>query len=94
MAKDLEAEVEKGRAVKDTIESDGWGFIETKIKEEIEDERIALRDVEVKDAFTMLAEFMDHQKKMVGLERVFEIIKEFLISKENAENKLKGGKSE
>jgi len=89
MAKDLEAEIEKGRAVKDTIESDGWKLIEAKIKEEIEDERVALKDVEIKDAFTMLVDFVDHQKTMKGLERVLEIIQEFLKAKENAENQLK-----
>lgn len=90
MAKDLEGDIEKGRAVKDTIESDGWKLIKEKIKQEIEEERLALKEVETKDAFTMLVEFVDHQKTMKGLERVLEIIQEFLIAKENAESQLKG----
>lgn len=94
MAKDLEGDIEKGRAVKDTIETDGWKYIVAKIKEEIEDERIALKDVEKKDAYTMLVDFIDHQKTMKGLERVSEIIEEFLIAKESAEISLKGGKPE
>lgn len=94
MAKDLEAEIEKGRAVKDMIESDGWKYIEAKIKEEIEDERIALQDLEPKSFPDLAMEFIGHQKMMKGLERVFEIIKDFLTAKENAENRLKSGESE
>jgi len=37
-------------------------------------------------------EFIEHQKTMRGLERIFEIVQEFLITKENAENRLRGGK--
>lgn len=88
--KDLEAQIEEGRAVKDTIETDGWKIIEAKIKEEIEDERIALSEIEPKSFPDLAMEFIGHQKMMKGLERIFEIIKEFLTAKENAENRLMG----
>jgi hypothetical protein len=94
MAKDLESEIEKGRAVKDTIEMEGWKLIEAKIKEEIEDERRALMEIEPKTFPDLAMEFIGRQKTMKGLERVLEIINEFLAAKENAENKLRSEKSE
>jgi len=89
MVKDLENEIEKGRAIKDTIESDGWKLIEARIKEEIEDERRAILEIEGKDIYSTAIEFVEHQKMMQGLERVFDIIKEFLVAKENAEQQLR-----
>lgn len=85
----LETQLENGRKIAEFIQSDGWKLIEAKIKQEIKDERMALKEVEKKDAFTMLVEFIDHQKTMKGLERIFEIIKEYLTDKEDAENKLR-----
>ncbi len=87
--RDLERDQEIGQAVQDTIQTDGWQHIKAKIEEEISDEREALQEVGNKDAFTMLTEFIDHQKTMKGLQRIFEIIKEFKFSKENAESKLR-----
>ena len=90
--KDLEAQIEEGRAVKDMIETDGWKIVEQKIKEEIEDERRALLEVGGKDIYSTAVEFIEHQKMMQGLERVLEIIRELLTTKENAESRLKGEK--
>ena len=90
--KDLEAQIEEGRAVKDMIETDGWKIVEQKIKEEIEDERRALLEIRGKDIYSTAVEFIEHQKMMQGLERVFEIIRELLTTKENAESRLKGEK--
>jgi|GEM_PF-5923285 len=90
MAKDLEAQIEEGRAIQDLLQTNGWQILEAKIKKEIEDERRAILEIEEKDIYSTAVKFIEHQKMMQGLERVLEIIKEFLIAKENAENQLRG----
>ena len=92
MAKDLEVQIEEGKAIQDLIRQDGWRLLQAKIKEEIEDERRALMEINPKSFPELAMEFIGHQKTMRGLERIFEIVEEFLIAKENAENRLRGEK--
>ena len=92
MAKDLEVQIEEGKAIQDLIRQDGWRLLQVKIKEEIEDERRALMEINPKSFPELAMEFIEHQKMMRGLERVLEIVEEFLTAKENAENRLRGGK--
>ena len=89
MAKDLEIQIEEGKAIQDLIRQDGWRLLQAKIKEEIEDERRALMEINPKSFPDLAMEFIEHQKMILGLERVFEIIQELLSAKENAENKLR-----
>lgn len=89
MAKDLEAQIEEGLAIQDLIRSDGWKILEAKIKEEIEDERRAILEIRGKDIYSTAVEFIEHQKMMQGLERILEIVQEFLTAKENVENQFK-----
>ena len=89
MAKDLEVQIEEGKAIQDLIRQDGWRLLQAKIKEEIEDERRALMEINPKSFPDLAMEFIEHQKMVLGLERVFEIIQELLSAKENAENKLR-----
>jgi len=92
MAKDPEAQIEEGQAILDTIRTDGWRILEAKIKEEIEDERRELVEVEAKDVYSAAVKFISHQQKMKGLERILEIVGEFLTAKKDAENWLRGEK--
>ena len=92
MAKNLEVQIEEGKAIQDLIRQDGWRLLQAKIKEEIEDERRALMEINPKSFPELAMEFIEHQKMMRGLERVLEIVEEFLTAKENAENRLRGGK--
>ena len=89
MAKDYEKILEDGRSVQDMVQTDGWRILEKRIKREIEDERIALKEVKKQPAFDMLTDFMEHQKKMEGLEMVFDMVEEFLRDKTDAENNLR-----
>ena len=91
MVKDLEVQIEEGKAIQDLIRQDGWRLLQAKIKEEIEDERRALMEINPKSFPDLAMEFIEHQKMMKGLERVLEIVEEFLTAKENAENQLRGG---
>ena len=91
MAKDLEVQIEEGKAIQDLIRQDGWRLLQAKIKEEIENERRALMEINPKSFPDLAMEFIEHQKMMKGLERVLEIVEEFLTAKENAENQLRGG---
>ena len=91
MAKDLEVQIEEGKAIQDLIRQDGWRLLQAKIKEELEDERRALMEINPKSFPDLAMEFIEHQKMMKGLERVLEIVEEFLTAKENAENQLRGG---
>ena len=92
MAKDLEVQIEEGKAIQDLIRQDGWRLLQEKIKEEIEDERRALMEINPKSFPELAMEFIGHQKMMKGLERILEIVEEFLIAKENAENRLRSEK--
>ena len=89
MARNLEQDLEIGRAIKEMMDSRGWQILEKRIKQEIEDERIAFKGVDTKAAFDRLVEYVDHQKVMEGLERIFGFIKDYLRNKEDAENKLR-----
>ena len=89
MARNLEQDLEIGRAVKEMTETRGWQILAERIKQEIEDERIAFKGVDNKAAFDRLVEYMEHQKVMEGLERVFGFVKDYLRDKEDAENKLR-----
>ena len=92
MAKNLEVQIEEGKAIQDLIRQDGWRLLQEKIKEEIEDERRALMEINPKSFPELAMEFIGHQKMMKGLERILEIVEEFLIAKENAENRLRSEK--
>jgi len=92
MAKNLEVQIEEGKAIQDLIRQDGWRLLQAKIKEEIEDERRALMEINPKSFPDLAMEFIGHQKMMKGLERILEIVEEFLIAKENAENRLRSEK--
>lgn len=87
--RDLEKDIKIGQAVQDTTQTDGWEYIKAKIEQEISDEIESLQEVQEQDAMTMLGEFIDHQKTIKGLGRIFEIIKELKLSKESAENKFR-----
>ena len=89
MAKDLEVQIEEGKAIQDLIRQDGWRLLQAKIKKEIENERRALMEINPKSFPDLAMEFIGHQKMVLGLERVFEIIQELLSAKENAENRLR-----
>ena len=93
MAKDLEVQIEEGKAIQDLIRQDGWRLLQAKIKEEIENERRALMEINPKSFPDLAMEFIGHQKMMKGLERILEIVEEFLIHKafEEEEMKLKKG---
>ena len=92
MAKNLEVQIEEGKAIQDLIRQDGWRLLQAKIKEESEDERRALMEINPKSFPDLAMEFIGHQKMMKGLERILEIVEEFLIAKENAENRLRSEK--
>lgn len=87
--KDIEKEIEKGQAVEDVLKMDGWNLVKEKIEQEIKNEQMELRNVEKGEAFGMLVDFLECQKRMEGLERIFDIIEEFLISKKDAEDRLR-----
>ncbi len=74
--------------MQDTI---GWQILESKINEEIKDENNEIRkfDVEGRGLQDIGAEYLRHREKINGLERIFEIIQEFITAKEEAEAKLK-----
>lgn len=86
---DLDEDIKQGRAIKDMMATEGWQILEQRINQEIEDERIALKEVDKKEAFSMLVEFIDHQKTMKGLEMIFDFIKDYLADKKKAEDKLR-----
>lgn len=86
---ELEKQIEQGLVIQELIRSDGWKLLEEKIKQEIEDERLAIVEIEEKDVYSTAVKFIQHQQMMKGLERIFEIIQEFLTNKENAELRLK-----
>lgn len=91
MVKDLEKEVEKGRAIKDMIDTEGWRVFELKIKQEIKDEYELLRNfpIEKQGLSEIAAEYLEHRANLNAYERVLGFIQEFLISKEDAQNKLR-----
>lgn len=89
MPRNLEQDLELGRAIKEMTDSKGWQILEQRIKQEIEDERLAFKGVNNKIAFDRLVEYVEHQKIMEGLEMVFEFVKDFLRDKKEAEDKLR-----
>lgn len=91
MAKTREQKQDNGLKIQDLLRTEGWQLLEQQIKQEIEEERVALQDLEPKSFPDLAMEFIGHQKMVRGLERIFEIIKEFLKDKDDAD---KGEKPE
>ena len=87
--KDYEKILEEGRLIQDMVQTEGWRIFEKRIKQEIEDERVAIEEVEKQPAFDMLVDFVSHQERMRGLGKILEIIEEYLVDKKDAENNLR-----
>jgi hypothetical protein len=88
---DLEKDIEIGRGINEMKSTAGWQTLEKKIREEIKAETDQIRsfEIEKKGLQEIAAEYLQHREKMNGLERIFEIIQEFLTAKEEAEDKLR-----
>lgn len=91
MAKDLEKDIEDGRAINEMLATLGWQILEKKIRQETKDEVDQIRSFEIegKGLQEIAAEYLEHRGNLNAYERIFEFIQEFLTAKEDAENKLR-----